>query len=93
MEINIILMLFLMNSVFLARAYNPRCHALQVPEYHRGLKVVTKRFVDGAHGCNLKVHVWTVNKIEDMQWLMDLGVDGIITDYPDRLLSLLDRRG
>jgi glycerophosphoryl diester phosphodiesterase len=82
---------FLMNSAFLARAYNPACHALQVPEYRMGLKIVTKRFVDGSHRRNLKVHVWTVNDTEDMKRLLDLGVDGIITDYPDRLLPLLVR--
>jgi glycerophosphoryl diester phosphodiesterase len=39
----------------------------------------------------MDVHVWTVNEEEDMQRLLDLGVDGIITDYPDRLLDVLGR--
>jgi glycerophosphoryl diester phosphodiesterase len=39
----------------------------------------------------MDIHVWTVNEKDDMQRLLDLGVDGIITDYPDRLLDVLGR--
>lgn len=50
--------------------------------------VVNLDFVDYAHGLNLKVLVWTVNTKEEMQRLHDLGVDGIISDYPDYLREL-----
>lgn len=49
--------------------------------YHRN---VTKEAVKAAHAEGLSVIVWTVNKVEDMKHMVDLGVDGIITDYPDR---------
>ena len=85
---------FLSNLIFLGAAYGPACHALQIPEYSSGLHVLTKRFLQTAHGHNLKVHVWTVNQLEDMKRLLELGVDGIITDYPDRLIPLLiDMKG
>jgi glycerophosphoryl diester phosphodiesterase len=64
--------------------------ALQVPE-RAGLQLVTREFVEAAHKRNLKVHVWTVNETEAMRRLLDMGVDGIMTDYPDRLLALLGR--
>jgi glycerophosphoryl diester phosphodiesterase len=59
--------------------------ALQVPEHHRGARVVDRRFVDAAHRRSLQVHVWTVDEPEAMRRLRALGVDGLMTDYPDRL--------
>jgi glycerophosphoryl diester phosphodiesterase len=75
-----------------ATAYSPPMQALQVPEYWGGMQVVTKSFVEAAHNRKLQVHVWTVNDVEDMKRLLGEGVDGIMTDYPDRLLELLNRR-
>jgi glycerophosphoryl diester phosphodiesterase len=84
---------FIMNLVFLGAAYRPRCQAFQVPEYSSGLRVLTKRFVAGAHNLNLEVHAWTINEVSDMRRMLSLGVDGIITDYPDRLIDLLRKMG
>ncbi|MGI9056445.1 MAG: glycerophosphodiester phosphodiesterase [Pyrinomonadaceae bacterium] len=75
----------------LSDSYTPPMQALQVPENVGYLNVVSKDFVETAHRLNLKVHVWTINKPDDMQRLLEMGVDGIMTDYPDRLLNLLDR--
>lgn len=71
----------------LNQSYSPPMQALQVPEYIG----VTKEFVEAAHERNLKVHVWTVNETANMQKLLEMGVDGIMTDYPEKLLALLDR--
>jgi glycerophosphoryl diester phosphodiesterase len=68
------------------------CYALQVPVSRKGLRVITKRFLSSARLRNLQVHAWTVNSGPQMEWLLRLGVDGIVTDYPDRLLALLGRR-
>jgi len=84
---------FMVNMVFLGAVYRPACQAFQVPEYSSGLRVLTKRFVETAHGLNLAVHVWTINEVTDMKRLLALGVDGIVTDYPDRLISLLRKMG
>ena len=73
-----------------SQAYSPSMQALQVPEY-AGVQILSKGFVEAAHERNLKVHVWTVNEATDMQRMLDMGVDGIMTDYPDRLLNLLKR--
>lgn len=80
-----------LSTAFLGAAYSPPAEAMQVPEYRSGIHVTTRRFVNTAHRRNVDVHVWTVNDVEAMQRLIDLGVDGIITDYPDRLLELLGR--
>ncbi len=56
-------------------------------------KNLTPALVKEAHALGLKVIPWTVNRTEEMSPLMDWGVDGIITDYPDRLRELMARRG
>ncbi len=76
----------------LGDSYSPPMQALQVPENLGNLQVVSKEFVETAHRRNLKVHVWTINETADMQRLIEMGVDGIMTDYPDRLLTLLGRK-
>jgi glycerophosphoryl diester phosphodiesterase len=73
----------------LSATYSPSMSALQIPESVAGLQIVTKDFIDAAHERNLKVHVWTVNETKAMKPLLEMGVDGIMTDYPDRLQSLL----
>jgi glycerophosphoryl diester phosphodiesterase len=70
--------------------HTPAAHALQVPEYAGGRQVLTGELVEAAHKHQLEVHAWTINDEATMRRLIALGVDGIITDYPDRLLTLLD---
>lgn len=69
--------------------YRPLADAFQVPEYSGSTHVVTPSFVDAAHHHGVKVHVWTVNDAETMQRLLDIGVDGIITDRPDVALEVV----
>ena len=63
--------------------------ALQVPEYTGGRQLLTQAFIAEAHRRGLEVHAWTINEEAAMHRLITLKVDGIITDYPDRLLNLL----
>lgn len=71
----------------------PRCAALQVPTQYRGIPVVTRRLVRAAHARGLQVHVWTVDDAAAMEWLLDLGVDGLMSDRPNLLREVLMRRG
>jgi glycerophosphoryl diester phosphodiesterase len=72
----------------------PMRHAvLQVPVVRGDLVVVDERFVEAAHRCALAVHVWTINDEEEMARLCDLGVDGIVSDLPTQLVTLLAVRG
>jgi glycerophosphoryl diester phosphodiesterase len=75
----------------LGASYSPTMQALQIPEKIGSLQIVSKEFVETARRLNLQVHVWTINETADMQRLLETGVDGIMTDYPDRLLKLLNR--
>ncbi|MGV9569468.1 glycerophosphodiester phosphodiesterase [Streptomyces nigra] len=67
--------------------------AAQVPEAQSGVRVVDHRFVRTAHARGLQVHVWTVNDPERMHRLLDLGVDGIMTDHIDTLRKVMEDRG
>ncbi|MDA8526990.1 glycerophosphodiester phosphodiesterase family protein [Gammaproteobacteria bacterium] len=64
---------------------------LQVPIYHYGIKLVTRRFVKYVQSIGLKIHVWTINDENTMRKLIDLGVDGIITDRPKLLKEVLSK--
>jgi glycerophosphoryl diester phosphodiesterase len=46
--------------------------------------------VDAAHSQNLAVHYWTINDIAEMEHLISIGADGIMTDYPHRLQQVYD---
>ncbi|MGI5400354.1 glycerophosphodiester phosphodiesterase [Streptomyces sp. CA-135486] len=67
--------------------------AAQVPESQGGIRVVDGRFVRAAHARGLQVHVWTVNEADRMAALLDLGVDGIMTDHLETLRTVLTDRG
>ena len=69
-----------------------RHHALQVPAALGEIVVVDERFVERAHDHGLAVHVWTIDEPEEMERLIDLGVDGIMTDRPSVLEAILQRR-
>ncbi|HEX7276347.1 MAG TPA: glycerophosphodiester phosphodiesterase [Acidimicrobiales bacterium] len=66
---------------------------VQVPLYHGRIRVVDRRFVAAAHRRGIHVHVWTIDEPAEMDRLLDLGVDGIMTDRPTVLRDVLERRG
>jgi glycerophosphoryl diester phosphodiesterase len=70
-----------------------RHHALQVPAALGETTVVDARFVGRAHEHGLAVHVWTIDEPDEMERLVDLGVDGVMTDRPSVLEAILQRRG
>ncbi|WP_447956011.1 glycerophosphodiester phosphodiesterase [Vreelandella sp. EE7] len=57
---------------------------------YEGFEVIDEGFVRQAQGNDLAVHVYTVNDVEEMQRLLDWGVDGLFTDYADRLIELTE---
>ncbi|MEU4152216.1 glycerophosphodiester phosphodiesterase [Streptomyces sp. NPDC026659] len=67
--------------------------AAQVPEAQSGVPVVDAAFVRAAHARGVQVHVWTINESERMHRLLDLGVDGIMTDHIDTLREVMEDRG
>lgn len=76
----------------LSRALARHPVALQVPHRNGPIPVVTGSFVARAHRAGLHVHVWTIDNRDEMQQLLDLGVDGLITDRTDVLRDVLRER-
>ena len=82
-------------------SYSPRAAGLarfqagaaQVPLQLGGRALVDERFLNAAHARGLQVHVWTVDTEEESTAMLDLGVDGIMTDRPAMLRELLEKRG
>jgi glycerophosphoryl diester phosphodiesterase len=75
-----------------APPYTGTGDALQIPPEYQGVKLATAEVIAAAHRKGLEVHVWTINDQSEMERLLALGVDGIITDHPSRLLTLLHSR-
>lgn len=75
----------------------PRPAVFQIPITYTQrpvrVRLLTREFVENAHARNSAVHVWTVNTTQAMHEVLDLGVDGIITDATDVLRSVLIERG
>jgi glycerophosphoryl diester phosphodiesterase len=67
--------------------------ALQIPWRNGRVKFLRQRQVDAAHRAGRQIHVWTINDREEMAELLDLGVDGIVSDRADILKDLLVERG
>ena len=65
--------------------------ALQIPTDFGGRLLVTPMLIDFAHANEIAIHVWTINDPDEMRRLLDLGVDGLVTDHPERMAALLDR--
>ena len=86
-----VLRFWVLNSLGLGFAFVPGGETMQVPPRFQDLTLVSTRFVSGAHRHNVDVYVWTINEEADMKRHVDHGVDGIMTDYPDRLLQVLGR--
>jgi glycerophosphoryl diester phosphodiesterase len=70
----------------------PPVAALQVPPRYGEVEVVTESFVAAAHDAGVAVHVWTINEPDEMARLLELGVDGIVSDRPTVLAGLLAER-
>ena len=67
-----------------------RATAVGAEALHPEVRLADKELIDAAHDAGLAVYVYTVDDVEIMKRLIDLGVDGLFTNFPDRMRSLLD---
>lgn len=80
-------------SLRFGKPRRPAANAAQVPVAQGPIRVVDERFVTKAHALGIKVHVWTVDEPVEMHRLLELGVDGIMTDKPLILKEVFEMRG
>ena len=71
--------------------YRPPGFALQVPPVFGDMPIITRESVERAHAVGLEVHAWTIDDEAEMRALLDLGVDGLITNVPARAARVLGR--
>lgn len=87
-----ILNFFLISRLNLESFFQPPYDALQIPVVYGGAKVATPRFIEAAHNRGVRVDVWTVNEPDEMNRLLNLGVDVIMTNRPKVLNTVLEQR-
>ena len=74
------------------KIYNKRIKVIQIPIKWKGIKLLTRNLMQEAYKNNLLVHVWTVNDEVTINNLIDIGVNGIITDKPELLMKTMKER-
>jgi glycerophosphoryl diester phosphodiesterase len=67
-------------------------HAVQVPVGSAGLTIATRRMIQRFHSVGVEIHIWTVNDRATMERLLDLGVDGLVTDVSETAVRLVEHR-
>lgn len=82
-------LLFFTHLAGLHGLVTPAYQSLQIPERGGGFELLTPQFIAAAHSRGLQVQPWTINDEADLRRITALGVDGINTDFPDRLLNIL----
>ena len=79
----------LTNSEFIEIEKYLSTNELSSYSYHPEINHVSKEDIEKLHAKGIKIFVWTVNKEEDLNYLVELGVDGVISDYPDIMKELI----
>ena len=95
----------MLQKLGLSRFYRKKDKALFIPEYSwlhgselnkekwfQGIHIVTQRFIKAAHRKGIPVFIWTINDSLNMKRLIDWGVNGIITDFPDKLKIVMESK-
>jgi glycerophosphoryl diester phosphodiesterase len=73
--------------------YTAPAQALQIPPAHGGIDLVTPASIGAAHQHGMEMHVWTINDTPEIERLLDLDVDGVMSDLPGLVASAVRRRG
>lgn len=86
------LQFWLASGLGVTTALDIRYQALQIPVRVRDVRFLTPRLLEAARRRGIAVHVWTIDEPDEMHQLLESGVDGLMTDFPDRLLGVIRQR-
>ena len=86
------LQFWLATGLGITRALDIRYQALQIPVKVRNFRFLTPRLLEAARRRGIAVHVWTIDDPGEMHRLLESGVDGLMSDFPDRLLGVVQQR-
>ena len=81
---------FLLKTTALDCFYREKVCVFQIPMEQVGVNLATKALVRNAHKHNIAVHYWTVDDEDDMRYLISIGADGIMTNYPHKLKAVFE---
>ena len=84
---------FVLHALGLDVFFNDGICVFQIPTEEYGISLATKNLVKNAHSHNVAVHYWTVNEKDEMRHLVEIGADGIMTDFPHRLAEVYAEYG
>jgi len=79
-----------LNLLYLDWIYTPAANVFEAPIYFKDTHLLTKQFISGLQKKNIPIYVWTVNETDEMRTLINIGIDGILTDFPDRLSAIIN---
>ena len=74
------------------KIYNKKIKVIQIPLKWKGIKLLTRSLMRKADKNNLLIHIWTINDEDTINNLIDIGVNGIITDEPELLMEIMKER-
>ncbi len=79
-----------LNASFLTPIYSPRFHLVKLPPTWYGLRIITPNLVRSAHMRGLMIYAVNINEYDQMELVIQEGIDGIVTNYPNLLITGID---
>ena len=81
-----------LNATFLTPIYSPRFHLVELPPTWYGLRLITPNLIQSAHLRGLRVHAVNINESDQMELVIQQGIDGVVTDYPNLMIDVINNK-
>ena len=79
-----------LNAAFLTPIYSPKFHLVELPSTWYGLRLITPNLIQSAHLRGLRVHAVNINESDQMELVIQQGIDGVVTDYPNLMIDVIN---